>query len=670
MTITESLLQIGARCTISAHPYEVAHVGESSIRLSSEFGGNQRNLDFETINELIDQNDIEITYTPPTLNDGIFSALTEKQVATLNRKLNYVKGVCGAHDNARSQDAIADTIRVIAEEIGDEKPPSTSSVASWVKRWIDGGYDRSVFLPKLKPSRSSILCESPDLLEIIRESVNSVYLNRQKNPQSLVMSEIKIRIAGYNALHATPLPVPSKETLRRYINTLDEYEVVKQRFGKHYANRKFRAAGISFVAQEPMELVMADGQLMDVIVIKELEDGRFEEIGRPYLTSFIDIRSRCILGHHISLAPFCGATLLRALSNAVVADGAKPRGIFLKVLIDNGSDYQDSGFLRACAKLNIIVEPTKPRDPNAKAIKERWFKTLNTGLIHRLEGTTFSNPMDRGDYDSQDMARLTIEDLRAHVATWIDHVYHEDVHRTLERAPINVWKDEAPECHIDTLTQKDADILLRDEVERTLTQGVVEAHGLQWKCPALTTWEQTKRRLNQERKVSVRIDELDLSKVYILTPDRSEPHIAYSRRPTYTQNLSLYEHKQIKEFTKQKRINDRLERLGDKELYKLRLEYKASLGHADHKIALRALERLRDYGNKDLPESNEQNSADESPNNSAPEPTPGNNESREPAKGRRDESKSPPQKEDKEATTGSKPQSNFPISIVKKRNPL
>lgn len=595
MKITNSLLQVGARCTISAYPFEVAFVGDNSIRLSPEHGGTQRHLTFETINELIEQGDLEITYTPPPMDEGMLSSLTEKQFSALNRKLAYVQSVYKNHDNARSQKRIASTIAKTAKELGDSKPPATSTVAGWVKQWIEGQFDRRVFLPKLKPSRSDINNEDPALLAILRKAVNSVYLNRQKNTQSAVMAEIQILIAEYNASHDIQLEVPSREKLRRFINTLDSYEVSLRRHGKHYTNRKFRAAGISFVAREPLEMVMADGQVMDVVLVRENEDDTVDDIGRPFLTAFIDIRTRVILGFYISLAPFCGATLLRALKNAVVDDADKPKGIPGKLIIDNGADYQDSGFLKACSKLNILVEACKPRDPNAKALIERFFKTINTDLIHKLSGTTFSNPQERGDYNSQDMARLTIDDLRQHVETWIEDVYHIRVHRSLERAPLDVWNEEAPGCYPNTLSDKDAEILLRDERECTLVKGRIEVHGLQWKCPSLTTWEMTRRRLNKERKVIVRIDELNLSEVYIATKD--EPtnfHKAYSRTPGYTQSLSLYEHKLLKDELKKKRITARMTRMADKALYEFRLEYYAALGHADDKVAKRKLERLRD----------------------------------------------------------------------------
>lgn len=596
MNTSNALLQIGAQFEISACPYEVSFVGDDGIRISPKQGGSQRFLTFEAINELIEDDAIEMSYTPNPNEKQMLSALTDQQANYLRRKYSYVKGVYDQHSNPCSQKAIAPTVFKIAKEIKDPKPPSTSSVASWIKKWVESGYQMIVLAPKGKPSRSSLLDLIPELARIVTKAVKEVYLNRQKNPVSAVMATIRIELAEYNAAHEEALPLPSQSTIQRFIHSLDSYQVARKRFGKPYADRKFRAAGIGFFATEPLEMVMADGQIMDIIIVRELEDGSYEEIGRPFLTLIIDVRTRTVLGFHISLAPFCGATLLNALADAVVTDGAKPKGIPGKLIIDNGSDYLSSGFLKACNRMSIAIEACKPRDPNAKAIVERFFRTMNTDLIHKFPGTTFSNPEDRGDYNSQEMARLKLEDLRNFVATWIEHTYHVRDHRTLQRAPIDIWNEEAQEIFPNTLTREDATILLRDTRECTLSQGCVEAHGLKWSCHSLMGWENDQRRQGRDRKVIIQIDELDLSEVYIATKDTpGHYHKALSRRPQYTTGLSLYEHNQLKAELKKKRTNARMIRMQDAELYKLRLEFYAALGHGDDKIAKRKLERLMDH---------------------------------------------------------------------------
>lgn len=664
MVITESLQQIGARCTISAHPYEVSFVSENGIRFSPEHGGSQRYLNYATLNELIEQEAIEVTYIPNPENNQTLSGLTEKQISTLNRKLSYVKGVYRSHTNPCSQRAIKNTVLTIAKEIGDLKPPSTSSVAGWIKKWISGGYHMLSLAPKMKPSRSYLLKEDPVILRIMEKAVRDVYLNEQRNPQTAVLAEITIKVAQYNASHEIPIEPPSKNKVTRYIKSLDAYEIARKRYGKAYANRKFRAAGRAFYATEPLDLVMADGQIMDIILVKKHEDGTIEEIGRPFLTAFIDVRTRVILGFYISIAPFCAATLLRALADCVVPDRENPKGIPQKLIIDNGSDYLDSGFLRACCRLNIAIEACKPRDPNAKAIIERFFRTLNTDLIHKLPGTTFSNPEDRGDYISQEMAKLTIGELRSYVSNWIEDIYHLSDHRTLQRAPIDVWNDEAPQCFPNTLDKQDAEILLRDERECTLSNGRIEAHGLQWKCTGLKGWEYSQRRLGHDPKVTALIDELDLFTVYVTTRDNpGRPQKAVSICPLYTQGLSLYEHKLVKAELKKKRIKARISRMKDKELYRLRLEFHAALGHRDDRIAKRTLQRLLDHkAALRLKDTSDEPSAQEVRENSASQ-----GHETEPNNNYQDETSvaTPLQHELRE-----KHESQYPSTKISKRKPL
>jgi putative transposase len=38
--------------------------------------------------------------------------------------------------------------------------------------------------------------------------------------------------------------------------------------------------------------------------------------------------------------------------------------------------------------------------PHLKAAIERAFGSVNTGILHKLPGTTLSNVIQRGDYDS------------------------------------------------------------------------------------------------------------------------------------------------------------------------------------------------------------------------------------------------------------------------------
>lgn len=446
--MTTQLLRAGAQFDLCGSEFEVAGIGQDAIRISPIRGGLMRTLQIKALDDLVKGEQIKLLFAPPCGPDvegkPQLSGLDDQQLKAFNRRLAYVRGVYSAcPDTPCAQRVIEPEIAKIAKDRKDPHTPGASTVADWIKKWIRGGRTDAALMPRLKPSRANLGKLDKTVVQFLMEAVDEVYLTRARNSVKAIRPAVEIRIANHNATSPDKLVTPSVETIRQFVNRIDLYERDCRRHGKAYARRKHRAAGTSFVAREPLELCMADGQILDCIVIEERDDGQPpEEIGRPFLTSIIDVRTRVVPSAYVSLSPFCGATLLKAMAQAVTAEPGKPRGVMSRLIIDNGSDYRDGGFLRFCEQLDIQVEPCAPRMPNGKAIKERFFRTLNDDCIHRLPGSTFSNPTDRGDYDSQGMARVTIDFLRAHIQAWIDHKYHVTPHRSLGRAPIDVWNEE------------------------------------------------------------------------------------------------------------------------------------------------------------------------------------------------------------------------------------
>lgn len=402
---------------------------------------------FSALEELNAGKRIQITHCPRDLvtkEETSLSSLTHSELTAANRRHAYINGMLKlAPHNPCSQAAIKAHLSTLAAELSDQDPPAPSTIASWIHRWKTSGQNVVALANKTKPSRRDFNHLDPKVLEFINSAIRDVYLQKNRGRKCDVSAEVLRLVANYNAGSAIPLAMPSDYIVNRVINQIDLYERDVMRKGKAFANRHHRAAGKSFLAAHPLELCMADGQLMDVILVEESADGGPRKVlGRPFLTAVLDIRTRCILAAYISLQPFCGGTVLKAMTEAVVAAPGRPRGVMATLVVDNGCDYKDSGFLRFLSDLDIQLEICGPRAPNGKANIERFFRTLNEDLIHKLPGTTFSNPGERGEYRSQDMARLTLADLRGRVQTWIDEIYHQRPHRSLGRAPIDVWNDE------------------------------------------------------------------------------------------------------------------------------------------------------------------------------------------------------------------------------------
>lgn len=576
--------------------FEVAYVGRDHLRINPVNGGSARSLSFAAAAEILDSDNITITYQPLTGHSLSRAGLNDRQIAALNRKLRYVEAVARRASHLGSQRAIKPIIKEVAAEIEDEAPPKPSTVAAWVSAWRKNGSSEAALMTKPKPTRRPFETDSV-LAEIIAASIKRVYLHGQRNPISAVHADVAWSVHEYNANHpAERLTVPSAETVRRHIKRVDTYQCDAARHGKHYARRVHRAAGIGFHTAEPLELAMADGQMMDVVIVDDRRDGHLATaIGRPYLTVILDVFSRCILGVHISLAPFCGATLLRTLRNAVVPDADQPRGIPGKLIVDNGSDYLSSGFIRACTQLGITLEHSPPYMPNRKANVERFFLTLNKQLINKLPGTTFSNPTDRGDYQSQDKASMTLSELREVVQTWLRDHYHVTEHSRLGRTPQAVWTEAIENKPVRTVCKDEAELITRSSCERIVTKGCVQVHDLRWGSDALATWERQERKEGRDPTVEVRLDELDLSfAVVIPLGENKLEYQATACHPQYMKHLSLYEHNRLKKVLKQKAAYERMMMQSDEELNRLRVEHFAALGHADDKVAAALRERLLD----------------------------------------------------------------------------
>ncbi|MDO6386423.1 DDE-type integrase/transposase/recombinase [Uliginosibacterium sp. 31-12] len=443
------LLTAGAQFEMHGCHYEVAAVRKDEVRVAPTRGGMFKNLKFKAMNDLFNDQRIKVVYTPPhasaDANAVSRSALTPSQLVKLNYQLSWTHALMKRiPESPCSQDAIKRVREALHQEIGGECCPAVSTLASWMTRWIKGNRQDEALMSKPRPSRVNHTTLDARVLEIVNASIEAVYLTEHRNPISAVHADVEFAIANHNASSTEKFSAPSVETIRNIINRIDKYERDAKRYGKHYAARKHRAAGASSLASEPLEICQSDGQIMDIIVVEpnRADGAQPEELGRPYITVIIDVRTRCVLAAYVSLAPFCGATLMKTLQRAVVAEPGCPRGVMSKLIVDNGSDYRDSGFMKFCAALNVTLEPCPPKSPNGKAIVERFFRTMNEALIHKLPGTTFSNPQKRGDYKSQKHARLTLEELNKHVQTWIQGIYHHTPHRGLGRAPIAVWNEE------------------------------------------------------------------------------------------------------------------------------------------------------------------------------------------------------------------------------------
>jgi putative transposase len=405
-----------------------------------------------------------------------------------------------------------------------------------LRRWREGEGVVSDLIPQ-RSSGGRGREHLPDAVEaVIRELLRTHYLTRQKRSVAAVHREIA-RVCRRRGLR-----VPSRGAIERRIAKLDPVKGMAAREGPGSdAARALRsAARIAPAAGAVLEQVQIDHTMVDVTVVDEWHR---LPVGRPYVTVAIDVFSRCIVGLVVTLeAPsalsvgLCLAhtvTDKRAWLERLGVDAAwpmsgKPRELY----VDNGAEFKSEALRRGCDQHGITLRYRPPGQPHYGGIIERVIGTMMQ-MVHELPGTTFSNAVQRGTYDSDGNAVLTVAELQRWLALAVA-CYHGQVHESLGRTPAGVWADTVAETGAPVRVTNETVFLVDflPVLRRTLSQLGFVVDYVQYYCDALKPWIARRERLG---KFVLRRDPRDISRIWVLDPDGTAylevPYRTLSRPP-------------------------------------------------------------------------------------------------------------------------------------------
>ncbi len=192
----------------------------------------------------------------------------------------------------------------------------------------------------------------------------------------------------------------------------------------------------------PGELVQIDHTKLDVVLVDE--DQRLP-IGRAFITVALDVATRMVIGLCISLDPVGTLSTGLCLYHAMLPKDAwlKERdinnvwssvGMPEALHFDNAKEFLGKTVQRFCEANDIRIEHRPLGVPHYGGHIERLIGTLNRA-IHKIPGATFANIQERGDYDSEAYACMTLRECETYVAEWITGTYHRRVHAGLGCTP-------------------------------------------------------------------------------------------------------------------------------------------------------------------------------------------------------------------------------------------
>jgi putative transposase len=443
--------------------------------------------------------------------------------------------------------AAADLVpAAMARAAGETLGLSERTVYALVRRYRRSGGLLASLAPQASPGGRG-KTRLPRLAEqIIAEAIRDEYLTRQKK-----RAEAVVRTARERARAAGIAP-PSPNTLRARVRAVRADLAVRRREGSRSSawRRLEPVTGMTPVTERPMAVLQIDHTPVDLVLVDE---ALHQPIGRPWLTVAIDVMSRCVAGFLVSFDP-PGATSV----GLCLAHAALPKAAYLARLgiqgldwpvdgkpgclyVDNGPEFHSVALSRGCEQHGIVLDYRPVATPHFGGVVERLIGTLMM-MVHELPGTTFSNPTERGDYDSDVMACLTLAELERWIALAIAGRYHHEFHDGIGEPPLARWRRGVAEFGAPPAVA-DPSVFLIDflpVLRRRMTREGIRVDHITYYSDALRPWIAARDSLGP---FLIRRDPRDLSHIFVLDPEDGtyvEAPCARQERPS----ISLFEHRQ------------------------------------------------------------------------------------------------------------------------------
>lgn len=406
-------------------------------------------------------------------------------------------------------------------------PPCAKSILRWTKDYEFGGL--AALQDDCETSGNRFSRFLPDEVSILAEVVRT-YADISKPTKGKIVDDVKTRFDDENSRREMAglarLRVPGRDAVYRAIGELDPFETDVARLGVEKALQKHHPVGIGLVIELPLQRVEMDEWKTDLMAflakigfLAKLTPEMREEIrkGRWYLTAAIDVATRCIIALRLSRT-VSAETAIAALEMITLdkkqwsdAVGALSpwlmHGTPVEIATDNGPAFKSAAFRLAANAIRAELVRPVAGAPQLRAYIERVFRTIATKLMHRLTAYTFSDIVEKGEYDPGANAVHDADTLAFALIRWVVDIYHNTKHPGLGgETPLQAWQRlERTHGTPPPPSLRRRRLAFGTVFERTVTNSGVRVLGVDYTCEELQRWRlHEAQRAATPRKVEVR----------------------------------------------------------------------------------------------------------------------------------------------------------------------
>jgi len=361
----------------------------------------------------------------------------------------------------------------------------------------------------------------------IEEFLKALYTRESSNAtkcyHALKARCMKHGVVGQDS-HPVPLDnLPSETAVIRFLGNIRKANAAVRRGRSR--RHDWEVGQQPFVTRDteayrPGELWIGDHTELDVVTFNE-----HGKLDHRWITAFIDIRTRLIVGYYLSWQPN-SQTIALAYRNGVLGHQLKAfngekylqlnvNNLPENVLIDNGKDYRSNYTQRVFGKIDFSDEARRsiqrlsqlhyaiPYHGQSKAEMERWFKTITYSVLNCLpgyKGNKYENKPDSLKEEIKAGRIMSYEDFDALIAVAVN-AYNNRIHRSLKgQSPIQVYLTN--QINQRSIEPRVLDFLMMKVSSRTVRRCQVTLLGNDYYSDALMPFN--------DRKVDIYYDPMDV----------------------------------------------------------------------------------------------------------------------------------------------------------------
>lgn len=275
--------------------------------------------------------------------------------------------------------------------------------------------------------------------------------------------------AAYESLLANGVALPGIRTFQRACK--QQLTPAEKHMAKHGEKGvRDHLISLRYEAKRRNQIWQADHSALPMEVLFGRNTATLDQ---PWLTLFLDDKTRLIMGFAISQGPRHDV-VLAAMYEAIApspVEGGEIGGIPDLMLWDNGLDFLSGPVSAACQALGIGVDHAPPYTPQTKGKVERSFRTIKGRLLTRLQGVKAGPKRRDGKAMLPVGDPMHVSELVEEVRVEIDR-YNHTVHSALDgRSPVQAWlEDDAAVTWVDHDTIRP--LLLAGETRKVHRDGI------------------------------------------------------------------------------------------------------------------------------------------------------------------------------------------------------